>query len=205
MPRLSLLFWTLAAVGGSVAVWWLSSYLETLTALAQTDRAAALALFRTRAMPALLVVVGVAVAAGAMLLRQGLQIARAEPEGRTARPHHGRGRVPPGGGAAGAHLGGVLAARPGLNHLREVAAPRPHLAGFPAQLHFRRMPSRVGHPGWRVADHVALAELAEDFEERPLERRLVAREDDAPAGLIGERIEQPLGWLGALGAVAPFP
>ncbi len=82
MPRLSLLFWTLAAVVGSVAVWWLSSYLDTLTTLAQTDRAAALALFRTRAMPALLVVVGVAVAAGAMLLRQGLQIARAEPEGR---------------------------------------------------------------------------------------------------------------------------
>jgi len=82
MPRLALLLWTLAAVVGSAAVWWLSSYLETLTALAQTDRAAALALFRTHAMPALLVVVGVAVAAGAVLLRQGLRIARAEPDGR---------------------------------------------------------------------------------------------------------------------------
>lgn len=82
MPRLALLFWILAAVVGSVAVWWLSSYLESLTSLAQTDRAAALALFRTRAMPALLLVVGVAVAAGAVLLRQGLQLARAEPEGR---------------------------------------------------------------------------------------------------------------------------
>jgi hypothetical protein len=80
--RLALVGWTLAAVAGSVAVWWLSSYLETLTALAQTDRAAALTLFRSRAMPALLVVVGVAVAAGALLLRQGLQMAR-EPEGRT--------------------------------------------------------------------------------------------------------------------------
>jgi hypothetical protein len=80
--RLALIGWALGAVGGSAAVWWLSSYLETLTTLAQTDRAAALALFRTRAMPALLVVVGVAVAAGAVLLRQGLQIARAEPEGR---------------------------------------------------------------------------------------------------------------------------
>jgi hypothetical protein len=76
MPRLALLLWVLAAVAGTVAVWWLSSYLESLTTLAETDRAAALALFRSRAMPALLVVVGVAVAAGAQLLRQGLQIAR---------------------------------------------------------------------------------------------------------------------------------
>jgi hypothetical protein len=81
--RLALIGWALAAIGGTVAVWWLSTYLETLTALAQTDREAALALFRTRAMPALLVVVGIAVAAGAVLLRQGLQIARAEAEGRT--------------------------------------------------------------------------------------------------------------------------
>jgi hypothetical protein len=82
--RLALFGWALAAIGGSVAVWWLSSYLETLTALAQTDRNAALALFRSRAMPALLVVVAVAVAAGGLLLRQGLQIARdAEREGRT--------------------------------------------------------------------------------------------------------------------------
>ena len=80
--RLALIGWALAALGGTVAVWWLSSYLETLTALAQTDRDAALALFRTRAMPAMLVVVGVAVAAGAVILRQGLQIARADPQGR---------------------------------------------------------------------------------------------------------------------------
>jgi hypothetical protein len=81
--RLALVAWIVAAIGGSVAVWWLSSYLETLTALAQTDRQAALDLFRSRAMPALLVVVGVAVAAGAFLLRHGLQIARdAQPEGR---------------------------------------------------------------------------------------------------------------------------
>jgi len=82
--RLALVAWILAAVAGSVAVWWLSSYIETLTALAQTDRQAAMALFRSRALPALLVVLGVAVAAGAFLLRQGLQIARgAERQGRT--------------------------------------------------------------------------------------------------------------------------
>ena len=75
--RLALVALAIAALGGTAAVWWLSTYLESLTALAQTDRGAALALFRTRAMPALLLVVGVAVAAGAVLLRQGLQMARA--------------------------------------------------------------------------------------------------------------------------------
>lgn len=39
-----------------------------------TDRAAALELFRTRGLPALLLVVGIAVASGAMLMRQGLQM-----------------------------------------------------------------------------------------------------------------------------------
>jgi hypothetical protein len=75
--RLALVGWTIAAIAGSVAVWWLSSYLETLTTLAETDRNAALELFRTRALPALVVVVGVAVVSGAVLLRQGLQLARA--------------------------------------------------------------------------------------------------------------------------------
>lgn len=79
--RLALVAWAVAALGGTAAVWWLSTYLETLTALAQTDRGAALELFRTRAMPALLLVVGVAVAAGAVLLRQGLQMARAGARG----------------------------------------------------------------------------------------------------------------------------
>jgi len=76
-----LIAWSLAAVGGTVAVWWLSGYLETLSTLAQTDRAAALDLFRTRALPALLLVVAVAVASGAMLLRQGLHLARTEERG----------------------------------------------------------------------------------------------------------------------------
>jgi hypothetical protein len=75
--RLAVIGGTIAAVAGTVAVWWLSSYLERLTALAETDRSAALELFRTRALPALVVVVGVAVASGAVLLRQGLQLARA--------------------------------------------------------------------------------------------------------------------------------
>jgi hypothetical protein len=69
--------WLIAAVIGSIAVWWLRSYLNDLTELARTDRAAALELFRTRGVPALLVVVAVAVASGAMLMRQGLQIVNA--------------------------------------------------------------------------------------------------------------------------------
>jgi hypothetical protein len=74
--RIALAAWCVAAIAGSAAVWWLSTYLETLTSLAQTDRSAALELFRTRVVPALLVVVAVSVAAGAVLLRQGLQIVR---------------------------------------------------------------------------------------------------------------------------------
>ena len=74
--------WTLAVIAGSVGVWWLSSYLDELTTLAQTDREAALVLFRTKALPALLAVVAVAVISGAVLLRQGLSIARHNPHGR---------------------------------------------------------------------------------------------------------------------------
>jgi hypothetical protein len=65
-----------SGVAGTVAVWWLSSYMDSLVELAATDRDAALALFRSRVLPALIVVVLVAVAAGALLLRQGLQVAR---------------------------------------------------------------------------------------------------------------------------------
>jgi hypothetical protein len=76
--RLALLVWAVAAIGGTIAVWWLSSYLDTLTTLAETDRAAALELFRTRVLPALGAVVAVAVVSGAVLLRRGLQLARTE-------------------------------------------------------------------------------------------------------------------------------
>jgi len=81
MRRLGMIVWTVAALGGTIAVWWLSSYIETLTALAETDRAAALVLFRTRALPALLAVIAVAVVSGGVLLRQGLQIARTRERG----------------------------------------------------------------------------------------------------------------------------
>jgi hypothetical protein len=74
--RLALVVWVAGAVAGTIAVWYLSSYLETLTELGRTDRAAALVLFRSRVLPALIVVVLVAVVSGALLLRQGLQVYR---------------------------------------------------------------------------------------------------------------------------------
>jgi uncharacterized membrane protein len=74
--RTARIIWAVGAVVGTVAVWWLSSYLDTLTALARTDRYASLHLFRTRVLPALVVVVLVAVASGALLLRHGLRIMR---------------------------------------------------------------------------------------------------------------------------------
>lgn len=90
--RRTLIVWAIAAGVGTVAVWWLRSYLNDLTVLAETDRAAALELFRTRGLPALLVVVAISVAAGAALMRHGLQMvnaARADEdrsEGRSSRP-----------------------------------------------------------------------------------------------------------------------
>jgi hypothetical protein len=81
--RLALMAWGIAAVVGTVAVWWLTSYLETLTELARTDREASLALFRSRVLPALMAVVLVAVVSGALLLKQGLEIQRTN---RSARP-----------------------------------------------------------------------------------------------------------------------
>jgi hypothetical protein len=109
--RRTLIVWIAAAIIGTVAVWWLRSYLDDLTVLAQTDRAAALELFRTRGLPALLVVVAIAVAAGATLMRQGLQMVN------TARDAHAPsqpGRRPPAlvAGWMMASAGFVLAAVP---------------------------------------------------------------------------------------------
>jgi hypothetical protein len=74
--RLALVVWAIGAVAGTLAVWWLSSYLDTLTVLARTDREASLHLFRTRVLPALIAVVVVAVLSGALLVRHGLRVAR---------------------------------------------------------------------------------------------------------------------------------
>jgi hypothetical protein len=74
--KVVLIAWTVAAIVGTIAVWRLSTYLDTLTTLAETDRPAALELFRSKALPALIAVVAVAAGSGALLLRQGLQIMR---------------------------------------------------------------------------------------------------------------------------------
>jgi hypothetical protein len=84
--RAALIGWTIAAVIGTFGVWWLSSYMETLATLAETDREAALALFRSRALPALFLVVGVAVAAGVFLMRQGLQLVNRPPDAADVSP-----------------------------------------------------------------------------------------------------------------------
>jgi hypothetical protein len=76
--RLTLIVWSVAAVFGTAAVWWLSSYIDSLTGLLQTDRRAAVHLFRTRVLPAVVVVALVGVAAGALVVRQGHQLRRGE-------------------------------------------------------------------------------------------------------------------------------
>ncbi len=99
--RLALIVWGVAAVAGTVAVWWLSSYLEALTELARTDRAASLALFRSRVLPALTAVVLVAVVCGAL----AAETRSGDPAHATARPAdrrvHGVRGVSHGGSAAG--------------------------------------------------------------------------------------------------------
>jgi hypothetical protein len=64
------------AVAGSFGVWWLSRYLNGLVTLAQTDREASLALFRSRVLPGLFVIVAVSAAAGAVLIRQGMRVVK---------------------------------------------------------------------------------------------------------------------------------
>ena len=75
--RRLLIIWAIAALVGTVAVFWLRGYLEGLVTLAETDREAALDLFRSRALPALVGIVAIAVGAGALLMRMGLQAVNA--------------------------------------------------------------------------------------------------------------------------------
>ena len=111
--RRAFIVWLIAAVIGTIAVFWLRSYLNDLTELARTDRAAALELFRTRGVPALLVVVAVAVASGAMLMRQGLQMVNAAREAHRADSNR-TSRRPPAlmAGWVMASAGFILAAVP---------------------------------------------------------------------------------------------
>ena len=94
--RMALIVLAIGAVLGTVAIWWLSSYIDQLTVLARTDRDASLRLFRTRILPVVIVVVLGAVLSGAVMMRQGARIirsARFPPEGsklvRPSRQHVG--------------------------------------------------------------------------------------------------------------------
>jgi hypothetical protein len=108
----TVIIWGIAAAVGTVAVFWLRSYLNGLSELALTDRGAALELFRTRGLPALLLVVAIAVASGAMLMRQGLRIVNTA---RDAAPARDRSRGRPAAVTIGwlmASAGFALAAVP---------------------------------------------------------------------------------------------
>jgi hypothetical protein len=74
--RLAVIIWLVAATLGTAAVWWLSRYIESLTELGRTDRAAATALFRSRVLPALWVVALISLGAGGVLARHGLLVLR---------------------------------------------------------------------------------------------------------------------------------
>jgi hypothetical protein len=74
--RLAVIVWLVAAILGTVAVWWLSSYIESLTELGRTDREAAATLFKSRVLPALCVVALISLAAGGVLARHGVTVLR---------------------------------------------------------------------------------------------------------------------------------
>src|SRR5262249_57118749 len=74
--RIAFAVWTAVAALGTIGVWWFSSYLDSLTALAHLDREAALMQFRWRVLPVFIVLVIVAVVAGGGVVRAGLRIVR---------------------------------------------------------------------------------------------------------------------------------
>lgn len=89
--RTATIVWLLVLTAGSVGVWYLSSYLDGLAALAQSDPGAALSQFKSRALPALVLIVAIAVGAGATLMRQGLQLVN-RAQGGDESPAVNRGR-----------------------------------------------------------------------------------------------------------------
>lgn len=64
--------WFIVSSAGTFAVWRLSAYVESLTALARSDRAAATVLFRSRVLPAVGLIALISFVAGAALTRQGV-------------------------------------------------------------------------------------------------------------------------------------
>jgi hypothetical protein len=115
--RLALTIWVILALAGTAVIWWLMSYLNDLTELARTDHRAAIALFKSRVLPAFVITVLVGAVGGVLLIRQGLQVVRARefpPRGmlmiRETPSTYGRGAVAVGWLLAG--MGFLLAAVP---------------------------------------------------------------------------------------------
>jgi hypothetical protein len=75
--RLASIVWLVAAAAGAAIIWWLTSSIDELTELARTDRDAAIALFKSRVLPAFILTVLVGVAGGVLLMRQGIHVLRA--------------------------------------------------------------------------------------------------------------------------------
>ena len=68
---LAVTVWLALAGAGTVAVWRLSAYIASLTALARTDRSTAAALFKSRVLPAVGVIALISLVAGLLLARDG--------------------------------------------------------------------------------------------------------------------------------------
>jgi hypothetical protein len=76
--RLAIIVVVVAVVLGIPAVWWFSTLTEEIKTLAATDRDAAIALFRARMVPVLVMLVFIGIAMGAVLVRQGARLKREE-------------------------------------------------------------------------------------------------------------------------------
>lgn len=74
--RSAIVVWIVVATLGTIAVWRLSRYVESLTELGRSDPAAASALFKSRVLPGLWLVAAVSIVAGTVLARHGLQVIR---------------------------------------------------------------------------------------------------------------------------------
>ena len=75
--RAALVVFLVAATSGAFAIYWLTASLNDLTELGRSDPDAALALFKSRVLPAFIVTVLVGVAGGLLLMRQGIRVLRA--------------------------------------------------------------------------------------------------------------------------------
>jgi hypothetical protein len=72
--RAAIIIIVLALVLGAPIMWWFSNLTDEIKTLAETDRDAAIALFRARMVPLLVGLVVIGMALGAVLVRQGARL-----------------------------------------------------------------------------------------------------------------------------------